>query len=137
MEKYPTYSGAAYNLAVLEKKRGNVEMELKYLEEAIKRNPKNLNARNLRALIYRDQGKFADAEKEYKDIIKLWGGYLTAYKNLGILYDLYMGKVDLALPYYKKYNSLVAQPDKQVNGWIVDIERRMGAAKAQQPSAGQ
>ncbi len=126
MEKYPTYSGPVYNLAVLEKNRGNVKAEKDYLDEAIKRNPMNFSARNLRALIYRDDGKFADAEKEYLEIIKLWGGYLTAYKNIGILYDLYMGRSSDALPYYKKYNFLIPTPDKQVTGWIVDIERRVG-----------
>jgi tetratricopeptide (TPR) repeat protein len=126
MDKYPTYSGAAYNLAVLEKKRANLQMQKEYLDEAVKRNPKNLNARNLRALIYRDEGKFAEAEKEYLEIIQLWGGYLTAYKNIGILYDLYMGRSLDALPFYKKYNYLIATPDKQVTGWIVDIERRLG-----------
>lgn len=132
MDKYPVYSGAAYNLAVLEKNRANVKAEKDYLDEAIKRNANNLNARNLRALIYRDEGKFAEAEKEYLDIIKIWGGYLTAYKNIGILYDLYMGRPLDALPYYKKYTSLIAQPDKQVSGWIVDIERRLGAQPAAQ-----
>lgn len=133
MDKYPDLSGAAYNLAVLEKKKGNLPSAREYLDKAVARNPNNLNARNLRALIYRDEGNFADAEKEYLEIIKLWGGYLTAYKNIGILYDLYMGRTAEALPYYKKYNSLIPQPDKQVTGWIVDIERRM----ATQPAAPQ
>lgn len=133
MEAHPEYSGAAYNLAVLEKKRGNTTAAKEYLDTAIKRNPSNLNARNELALIFRDEGNFADAEKEYLEIIKRWGGYLTAYKNIGILYDLYMGRFADALPYYKKYNALVAEPDKQVNGWIVDIERRL----ATQPAAAQ
>jgi tetratricopeptide (TPR) repeat protein len=124
-EKYPELSGALYNLGVMEKKRGNIESAKGYLNSAIDRNTNNLNARNLRALIYRDEGNFSEAEKEYLEIIKIWGGYLTAYKNLGILYDLYMGKFEEALPYYKKYNALVPEADKQVSGWIVDIERRL------------
>ena len=141
LEKYPSYSGPAYNLGILEQKRGNAEAAKDYFNMAIKRNPNNLNARNELALIYRDEGNFGDAEKEYLDIIKRWGGYLTAYKNLGILYDLYLGRFEEALPYYKKYNSLIPEPDKQVTGWIIDIERRMAAQsqeaepQPQQPEA--
>jgi tetratricopeptide (TPR) repeat protein len=135
MEKYPTLSGSAYNLAVMAKKKGNLKVAKEYLNTAIGRNGNNLNARSLRAQICREEGNFPDAEKEYLEIIKLWGGYLTAYKNLGILYDLYMGDSVKALPYYKKYQSLIAQPDKQVNGWIIDIERRSGVKPAAQPQA--
>lgn len=130
-KKYPELSGALYNLGVMEQKRGNLEAAKEYLNQAITRNANNLNARNLRALIYRDEGDFPAAEKEYQEIIKLWGGYLTAYKNLGILYDLYMGRFEEALPYYQKYNALIPQPDKQVYGWIVDIERRLATMPSQ------
>jgi len=130
VDKFPTYSGAAYNLAVLEKKRGNIKKAKEHLKIAITRNDKNLDARALQALIAREEGDFASAEKGYKEILALWGGYLSAYKNLGILYDLYMGDPEKALPYYKKYNYFLAVPDKQVNGYIIDIERRVGAQPA-------
>lgn len=130
MEKYPSYSGAAYDLAVLEKKRGNLQQAKEYLKIAIARNGKNLDALALQAIIARDEGDFANAEKGYKDILALWGGYLPAYKNLGILYDLYMSDPAKALPYYEKYNRLIAEPDKQVHGWVVDIQRRVGSPAA-------
>ena len=48
---------------------------------------------------------------------------MTHY-NLGILYDIYLGKTELALQHYRKYQQVLAEPDKRVGGWIKDLERR-------------
>lgn len=126
LEKYPSLSGPAYNLAVLKKKQGKNEEASSYLDIALNRNYSNFDARNLKGVLLREQGEFDQAEQVYLDIINSWGGYAPAYRNLGVLYDLYMGRVDEALVYYRQYNYMIAEPDPQVSGWIVDIERRYG-----------
>lgn len=126
LEEYPQLSGPAYNLAVLSKEKGNIEESLAYLDIAIERNSYNFDAKNMYASIMREQGDFEAAEEIYDDILKAWGGYAPAYRNLGILYDLYLGKPDVAVVFYRQYNALLDSPDSQVAGWIVDIERRYG-----------
>ena len=132
VDNYTTLSGPAYNLAVLKLQQEDVDAAKQYLETALSRNYYNLDARNLKAFLTREDGDFAGAEQEYKDIIKTWGGYAPAYRNLGILYDLYMGRIDDAVIYYKQYQALIPEEDHQVKGWIVDIERQQQARRAQQ-----
>jgi len=106
---------------------------VEWLDAAIARNNYNFKARNLRAQLYREQAKFSEAEAEYKAIIELWGAYLPAYKNLGILYDLYMGKLAPALEQYRRFDELSEGSDKQVKGWIAVIERQMPAPVIEEP----
>lgn len=126
LDKYPELSGPAYNLAVLKKQQGDVEQANQYLDMALTRNYANFDARNMKALILREQGEFDQAEQVYLDIIRSWGGYAPAYRNIGILYDLYLGRTAEALVYYRQYNYMLDEPEPQVTGWIVDIERRLG-----------
>ena len=59
-------------------------------------------------------------------MIQRWGGCLEAYKALGVLLDLYMGRSEDALGYYRQYNDLLPEPSVEVKGWIADIERQLG-----------
>ncbi|CAA0121943.1 Uncharacterised protein [BD1-7 clade bacterium] len=129
VESLPRFSGPAYNLAQLKKDQKDLEGAQKAAQLAVERNQYNMYARNLLALIYREQGDFENAEIQYKEALSIWGGYAPAYRNLGILYDMYMGQPEKALGYYKQYNMLQAEPSKQVTGWTVDIERRVAAAR--------
>lgn len=125
-------SGPAYNLAYFYYQNEKLDEALKYAQIAVERNGKNLDARNLLAAVYRAKSDFAQSEQAYLDLLQVWGGYLPAYRNLGILYDLYMGQSEKAYPYYKDYNTYTNNEDKQVVGWALVIERRM---KAQQAAA--
>ena len=124
-DENPELSGPAYNRAVIAYTQNDLELALKWLNIALDRNAYNLDAKNLKANVFKKQSKFIEAEAEYKGIIALWGAYLPAYKNLGILYDLYMGKFKLAIEQYRLYESLTPQEDKQVVGWIAVIARQL------------
>lgn len=131
LNEYPELSGPAYNLAALNKERGNIDQAKKYVALAVERNNDNFDAHNLRASILREEGDFEAAETVYQDILGRWGGYAPAYRNLGVLYDLYLGDPVKAIVYYRQYNKMLEQPDAQVEGWIVDIERRYEMAQPQ------
>ena len=125
VEAYPELSGASYNLAIMKSGQGDNKAALSHLETALARNNNHLDAHILKAYVHRIDGDFAAAEKEYIETIELWGAFLPALKNLGILYDLYMGKLAEALFHYEQYNSLLEKQDRQVLGWSVDLERQM------------
>ncbi len=126
-------SGPAYNLGVIAYQQDDYDKSLEWLDTAISRNAYNLDAKNLKAKVLKEQAKFDLAEQEYKQIIELWGAYLPAYRNLGILYDLYMGKLRLAQEQYTLYDELSPEEDKQVKGWIAAITRQIGPLEPPAP----
>lgn len=81
------------------------------------------DAYNYLAIIYREQGKFSEAETLYQQAISIWPRDPILHKNLGILYELYLGRLSDALAAYKQAQVLNGN-DKQLNGWVKDLERR-------------
>ncbi len=78
-------------------------------------------------------GMFDESLAAYKKSLKLDHDYALAHRNIGILYDLYLQLPEQALNHYKKYLQLTSEPDKQVNNWIIDLERRTGSSRAKAP----
>ena len=84
-----------------------------------------LSALNYLGLVSREQGNFTKAEKCYRDALAIDDDDPTALRNLAILLDLYLGKVEEALPLYEQYQSLLDEPDPQVKDWIFDLKSRL------------
>jgi len=118
-------SGAHLNLAnVYAAQKEKDKAETSY-EMAISVNTKNLDAYNQFAIYKREQGDFVGAENLYKQALNVWPFHAASHKNIAILYDLYMGKAEQALPHYEAYFQL-AGDDKQAASWIADLQRRLG-----------
>ncbi|GAC15558.1 tetratricopeptide repeat protein [Aliiglaciecola lipolytica] len=98
-------------------------------EKALRLNQNNYFAHNRLAKVYREMGQFEQAEQHYNYAISSYPAYDNAYLNLGILYDLYMGKKQLALDNYELYQALQDEPIRQVKGWIADLGRQIAKAK--------
>jgi len=45
------------------------------------------------------------------------------------LYDIYLGKLPLALQQYEIYQSKTDAQDKNIEKWIVDLKRRIKSAQ--------
>ena len=125
----PTLSGAFLNLGMVYQAQENFEKAEAAFNQAITANKNNLDAYNQFAIFKRERGDFVAAESLYKQALVVWPFHPVSHKNIGILYDLYMGKPEQAVQHYQAYQQLLSEPDKEVNGWIVDLERRLGAAK--------
>ncbi|MCY4044461.1 MAG: tetratricopeptide repeat protein, partial [Cellvibrionales bacterium] len=121
----PHLSGPAYQLGRLHYQKKEAEEAISWLQKALSRNPTNFDARNLLAYIHREKGEFDQAEMLWLENLTYWAGYAPSYKNLGILYDLYQGKPEKAIGFYKQYNLLQDKPDRLVAGWIVTIDRQL------------
>ncbi|GAA6183530.1 hypothetical protein [Aliiglaciecola sp. NS0011-25] len=98
-------------------------------ETALGLNQHNYFAHNRLAKVFREMGEFELAEQHYQYAISSYPAYDNAYLNLGILYDLYLGKKQLALENYELYQALQDKPKRQVRGWIADLQRQI--AKSQ------
>ncbi len=121
---YPKLLSTKATLGWVYWQSGKTEKAIAELQAAI--DTKKLyrsDAYNYLAIIYRGEGKFNQAEKLYKQAIQIWPGDAVLHKNLGILYELYLGRLTDALKYYKQAQA-INKKDKRLNGWVKDLERR-------------
>lgn len=112
------------NLAMAYTKTGEQKKAEVYLLGALKIDLVHPVANNQLGLLYRKQGKFADARKAYTNALTKHPDYLPVLKNLGILCELYLRDLSCAMEQYEHYQSL--QPDdKTMKIWISDLGQRL------------
>ena len=129
-EKNPKLSGVYLNLGIVYRNKGDKEKAAAEFNRAITANAKNVDAYNQLAVLKREAGDFAAAESLYQKALAVWPFYAEGHKNIAILYDLYLSKPEQALPHYQAYQQLLAAPDKQVDSWVADLQRRLNSGKA-------
>ena len=126
--QYPEYPGAHVNLAIIEAMRHNDEAARVSLDAALALNPEYPAALNQLGQLLRRNGDFSEAEAAYLKAVTVSPDYALAHYNLGVLYELYLQRLDSALTHFEAYQALVAE-DKQVEKWIADLRRRIAAAQ--------
>jgi Flp pilus assembly protein TadD len=99
-------------------------------QRAVEINPDNCAAYNEMGVMSRQSGDFITAEANYLACVERVPDFREAYLNLGILYELYLGKLPEALAAYRTYQSLLEAPDHRVDGWVMDLERRLTSAES-------
>lgn len=129
-EDQPELAGPWVNLAQVYQAQGRADEAVAALEQAVLANPGNCAARTDLGVLLRRRGEFDGAEAHYLACLEQHPDYPAAQLNLGILYDLYLGRWDRALEAYRRYQNLIDEPDKRVHAWVVDLERRIGAEDA-------
>ncbi|MBI5199911.1 MAG: tetratricopeptide repeat protein [Nitrospirae bacterium] len=80
---------------------------------------------NSRGILFRKNGEFKRAEEDYLKSISIRPDLRNAFLNLGILYELYLGKPEDALKNYKEYVRLGGGRE-DVLVWIDIIEKKIG-----------
>lgn len=123
----PELAGPWVNLALSQLGLEKVDQANKSLSAALSANPHNCDARNQLGILAREQGDFEAAESHYRACLDANPGYAEAQLNLGILYELYMGRYSEALASYQDYQLALHEPNPTVNGWLLDLERRVAA----------
>ena len=122
--QYPQFSAACLNLGIVSHVNGRSEGAQQSLRRALATNADNIEAYNYLAVMYRQQGRFAESEALYLQALARAPRHGDSHLNLGILYEVYLGDLAKAKSHYQSYQSLRAEPDRLVAGWIMDIERR-------------
>ena len=69
---------------------------------------------------------FLEAEAAYLKAVTAEPQYALAHYNLGVLYELYLQRLDDALRHFERYQALYGE-DPQVEKWITDLKRRVAA----------
>ncbi|MBT2970815.1 MAG: tetratricopeptide repeat protein [Candidatus Thiodiazotropha sp. (ex Ctena orbiculata)] len=129
IDQNPGLAGAHINLGIIQLNEGEADQAEASFNTALELKPDSLPAHNQLGVALRMQGKFQEAEQAYRSALQIQPDYLLAHRNLGILYDLYLTKPQLALQHYKRCQSLSASEDKEIGGWILDLERRIKSNK--------
>jgi tetratricopeptide (TPR) repeat protein len=125
--RYPQLSGPLVNQGLIYLEQDKNEDAETVLKQALEVNGQNPYAYNALGLALREQGKFDESRSAYESALALDPKYARAHFNLGVLAELYMQDLNLALSHFRLYQSLQKQPDQTVANWIVDLERRAPA----------
>ena len=126
--QYPGYPGAHVNLAIIHSNNENDDAALNEIEAALAINPNYAQALNQKGMLLRRNGKFLEAEAAYLKAVTARPDYALAHYNLGVLNELYLQRLDVALQHFETYQELVGE-DKQVEKWITDLTRRVAASQ--------
>ena len=125
IENRPNLSGPYLGLALLHKENNRPEQSEAYFKQAISVNANNIQAYNQYGIFLREQGEFKRAEMVYQQALEIWPDSTDTHRNLGVLYDLYLGNQKAALAHYYQYQKLTAGTDRLVSAWIIDLERQL------------
>ena len=123
--EFPTLSGPCVNLGIAQWRQEKLEQASESFNQAIELNGLNGDAYINFGLMLREQGQFEDAEALYQHALTVWPHNREAHINLGILYDIYMGKFAEAVEHYEMAQKLLDEPDRKLEGWIMDTKRRL------------
>jgi len=132
IQAQPKLSGAYLNLALVYVETNRPSDAEAQFKKAIEVNPDNMVAHDQYGIWLRTQGRFKDAEATYLQALQRKPGHADTHLNLGILYDLYLGKSAQALEQYQQYLSLqgeTAAPEaEKVKSWVAELQRRNKSA---------
>lgn len=129
-QNYPELSGPYVNLGIVRWRQNQIEQAETLFRKAISVNKLNNDAYNQLGVLLREQGRFDEAESVYKDALAVWPHAPVTLINLAILYDLYMGKFDQALASYELAAQVIEEPSVELQGWIIDLKRRLAEQEA-------
>jgi Flp pilus assembly protein TadD len=121
----PELSGPWLNLGQVYVQQGRTGEARDAFERAIFANPANCAAYNQLGVLARLEGRLVEAEQSYLACIDRDPNFPAVHLNLGILYEVYLGRLAPALESYRTYQQLSGVPDQRVDGWVIDLERRL------------
>jgi Flp pilus assembly protein TadD len=126
--QYPEYPGAHVNLAIIHSQNENDAAAQAAIDAALALDPSHAAALNQQGMLLRRNGNFIEAEAAYMKAVTASPDYALAHYNLGVLNELYLQRLDVALQHFEIYQELVGE-DKQVEKWIADLRRRVAATQ--------
>lgn len=129
IEAYPSQAAPHINMGIIQLSEDDSQAAEQSFNEALKINQRSAVAQNQLGIALRMQGRFDEAEQAYQTALKHQPSYQLAHRNLGILYDLYLAKPELALTHYQAYQTLAGTKDQEIENWIADLQRRVGKSR--------
>lgn len=128
--QFPDYASPWTNLGIIYARAGRDKDALAALDQALMLAPDDCAPLVQKGVLLRKRGEFREAEKAYQTCVRSEPGNAAAELNLGILYELYLGRLEDALRAYQRYQSLADPPDERVATWIATLARRVASGGA-------
>jgi len=122
---YPRLATPYVNLGILYRKTGHLDQSEEALKGAVERNGGSAVAWNELGATQRMRGEFPDAAASYEKAIVAEPNFAPAYRNLGVVSDLYLGDPERALTALERYKELTGE-DRPVTSWIAELRQRTG-----------
>jgi len=132
--QFPQLSTPYVNLGILYRKTGRLDQSEAALKTATERNDGSAIAWTELGATQRLRGEFPAAAASYEKAIADDPTFAPAYRNLGVVTDLYLGDPERALTAFEKYKELTGE-EKPVSGWIAELRVRTGKPPLKKPSA--
>ena len=132
--QYPQLAAPYVNLGILYRKTGRLDLSEDSLKTAVERNDGSAVAWTELGATQRLRGEFPNAAASYEKAISADPNFAPAYRNLGVVSDLYLGDPERALTAFERYKELTGE-EKPVSGWIAELRARTGKPPLKRPSA--
>jgi len=130
--QFPQLSAPYVNLGILYRKTGHLDQSEQALKTAVERNDGSAVAWTELGATQRLRGEFPDAAASYEKAIAADPNFAPAYRNLGVVSDLYLGDPERALTAFERYKELTGE-EKPVSGWIAELRQRTGKPPLKRP----
>ncbi|MFM2288269.1 MAG: hypothetical protein RL684_1412, partial [Pseudomonadota bacterium] len=122
-QQYPQYAEASYDLGIVARNAGELDVAADALRRATERAPNRAEDWDQLGLALRLAGRFSEARAAYDRATQVAPDYAPAHRNLAVLLDVYLGDAGAALPEFERYQQLVGE-SKQLSGWLAEVRRR-------------
>ncbi len=123
--QFPQLSSPYVNLGILYRKAGRLDQSEEALKTAVEHNDGSAVAWTELGATQRLRGEFPSAAASYEKAIAADPNFAPAYRNLGVVSDLYLGDPERALTAFEHYKELTGE-EKPVSGWIAELRQRTG-----------
>ena len=130
VDGWPELSGPALNLAIVYSATGRDDEALAVFRDVLATDPANAVAWSELAIVLRRKGDFQAADEAYARALELSPDYARAWRNRGVLLDLYLQEPEEALVHYERYAELTGGSDTQVEKWIAELRMRLGVVES-------
>jgi hypothetical protein len=131
--QFPQLSSPYVNLGILYRKTGRLDQSEEALKTAVEHNDGSAVAWTELGATQRLRGEFPSAAASYEKAIAADPNFAPAYRNLGVVSDLYLGDPERALTAFERYKELTGE-EKPINGWIAELRQRTGKPPLKRPS---
>ncbi len=127
---WPDLSGPALNLGILYSATGRDPEAEAVFRGLIAEDAHNAVVWSELAIVLRRGGDFPGADEAYARALELQPDYARAWRNRGVLLDLYLQEPEEALMHYERYAELTGGSDQQVEKWIAELRMRLGVVES-------
>ncbi len=148
-EQRPASDHPALSQALADHGAGRLPQAITLLEAAVVERPDpDPDLLTHLGLLYREAGRFADAQRRYEAALSNRPDHPAALHNLAVLFDLYLDDPARALPLYQRCLALAsatapgaagtaAEDTRTYTRWVAEVQRRQPApAKAAASATG-